>query len=78
MAGAQTGLRERYRDAVATAKRLRWDGAAVERDGKLYFRGTVNATPQKTQIVDAIAAVDGWQREVVVDIQIRPARARIA
>ena len=47
-------LREKYNHAVQTAKSLRMDGAADERDGKLYVNGTVNSEDEKNQIWNAI------------------------
>ena len=44
------GLRDKYNHAVQTAKSLRMDGSADERDGKLYFlyfNGTVNSEDEK-------------------------------
>jgi nucleoid-associated protein YgaU len=70
------GLRDKYSHAVGTAKQLRMDGAAEERDGKLYFNGTVNSEDEKNQIWNALKTVPDWQKEVVADIKVRPAGAR--
>ena len=35
------GLRDKYAHAIQTAKDLRMQGSADERDNKLYFHGTV-------------------------------------
>src|SRR5918996_4554136 len=66
------GLRDKYNHAVQTAKSLRMDGSAEERDGKLYVNGTVNSEDEKNQIWNALKAVPDWQKEVVADIKIRP------
>ena len=58
--------------AVQTAKSLRMDGAAEERDGKLHFKGTVNSEDEKNQIWNAVKTVPDWQKEVVADITVRP------
>jgi nucleoid-associated protein YgaU len=39
-------LRDKYNHAIQTAKGFRMEGAAEERDGKLYFRGTVPTQDQ--------------------------------
>ena len=36
------GLRDKYAYSSQTAKDLRMQGSADERDGKLYFHGTMN------------------------------------
>lgn len=64
------GLRQKYNHAIQTAKSLRMQGAADERDGKLYFNGTVNSESDKNQIWDAIKTVPDWQLEVVADIRV--------
>ena len=64
------GLREKYNHAIQTAKSLRMQGAADERDGKLYFNGTVNSDSEKNQIWDAIKTVPDWQNEIVADITV--------
>jgi nucleoid-associated protein YgaU len=64
-------LREKYNHAVQTAKSLRMDGSADERDGKLYVNGTVNSEDEKNQIWNAIKTVPDWQKEVVADIRVK-------
>ena len=66
------GLRDKYKHAVQTAKQLRMDGAAEEREGKLYFNGTVNSEDEKNQIWNALKTIPDWQKEVVADIKVRP------
>ena len=62
-------LRDKYNHAIQTAKGFRMEGAAEERDGKLYFRGTVQTQDQANKIWDAIKTVPSWQTEVVADIK---------
>ena len=66
------GLRDKYNDAVMTAKNLRMDGSADERDGKLYFHGTVSSEDEKNQIWNALKTVPDWQKDVVADIRVKP------
>lgn len=70
------GLRDKYNHAVQTAKQVRMDGAAEERDGKLHFNGTVNSEDEKNQIWNALKTIPDWQKEVVADIKVRPSSAR--
>ena len=63
------GLRDKYNHAIQTAKGFRMDGAAEERDGKLYFKGTVQSQDEANKIWDAIKTVPTWNQEVVADIQ---------
>jgi nucleoid-associated protein YgaU len=65
------GLRDKYNHAIQTAKQLRMDGSADERDGKLYFHGTVNSDDEKNQIWNALKTVGDWQKDVVADIKVR-------
>jgi nucleoid-associated protein YgaU len=51
------------------------DGAAVEKDGKLHFNGTVNSVDEKNQIWNALKTVSDWQKDVVADIKVRPTAA---
>ena len=66
------GLRDKYNHAVQTAKSLRMDGSADERDGKLHFNGTVNSEDEKNQIWNALKTIPDWQKDVVADIKVRP------
>jgi nucleoid-associated protein YgaU len=69
------GLRDKYSQAVTTAKNLRMDGSADERDGKLYFHGTVNSEDEKNQIWNALKTVPDWKTDIVADIKVAPAGA---
>jgi len=62
-------LREKYNYAIQTAKNLRFQGGAEERDGKLHFNGTVQTQQEANQIWDAIKTIPTWQQEVVADIR---------
>ena len=66
------GLRDKYNHAIQTAKQLRMDGSADERDGKLHFHGTVSSDDEKNQIWNALKTVPDWQKDVVADIKVRP------
>jgi nucleoid-associated protein YgaU len=63
------GLRDKYNHAIQTAKNLRMQGGAEERDGKLHFKGTVNTQDEANKIWDAIKTVPTWSQEIVADIQ---------
>lgn len=62
------GLRDKYAYAVQTAKDLRMQGSADERDGKLHFHGTVGTQAEANKIWDAIKTIPDWSNEVVADI----------
>ena len=63
------GLRDKYAYAIQTAKDMRMQGSADERDGKLYFHGTVNTQAEANKIWDAIKTIPDWRNEIVADIQ---------
>jgi len=63
------GLRDKYSHAILTAKNLRMQGSAEERDGKLYFKGTTQTQEEANQIWDAIKTIPDWRTDVVADIQ---------
>ncbi|HMJ83615.1 MAG TPA: LysM peptidoglycan-binding domain-containing protein [Vicinamibacterales bacterium] len=63
------GLRDKYAYAVQTAKNLRMQGSAEERDGKLYFRGTVSTQEEANKIWDAIKTIADWPKDIVADIK---------
>jgi len=69
------GLRDKYADAIQTAKGFRMQGSADERDGKLHFHGTVETQDQANKIWDAIKTVPSWQSEIVADIKATGASA---
>lgn len=63
-------LRDKYNHAIQTAKQLKFQGAADERDGKLHFHGTVNSQEEANQIWNALKTVPDWQKDVVADIKV--------
>ena len=63
------GLRDKYSYAIQTAKDLRMQGAAEEREGKLYFKGTTQTQEEANKIWDAIKTIPDWKTEIVADIQ---------
>ena len=63
------GLRDKYAHAIATAKG-KFHGGAEEREGKLYWKGTVASEDQKNEIWTAIKTVPDWQKDIVADIQV--------
>jgi nucleoid-associated protein YgaU len=72
------GLREKYNHAIQTAKGFHMDGSAEERDGKLYFKGTVPSQDEANKIWDAIKTVPDWSKEIVADIRATGAGAQAA
>jgi nucleoid-associated protein YgaU len=66
------GLRDKYSQAVTTAKQLGMEGSAEERDGKLHFHGTVKSDDEKNRIWNAIKTVTDWQHEIMADIRVTP------
>jgi len=63
------GLRDKYSHAIQTAKDLRMQGSADEREGKLHFHGTVNTEAESNKIWDAIKTVPDWRNDIVADIK---------
>jgi hypothetical protein len=68
------GLRDKYAHAIQTAKG-KFQGNAEEREGKLYFKGTVGSEADKNLIWDAIKTIPDWQKDVVADIKVTPSAA---
>ena len=62
-------LRDKYAYAIQTAKDVRMQGSADERDGKLYFHGTVGTEVEANRIWDAIKTVPDWRNDIVGDIK---------
>jgi nucleoid-associated protein YgaU len=63
------GLRDKYAYAISTAKG-KFQGGAEERDGKLYWKGTVATEAEKNEIWNAIKTIPDWQKDIVADIQV--------
>lgn len=62
-------LRDKYNAAIQAAKG-HMEGSADEREGKLYFHGTVKTEDEKNRIWNAIKTVPDWRNDVVADIQV--------
>ena len=63
------GMRDMYAYAIQTSKG-KFHGNAEEREGKLYFKGTVATEAEKNEIWTAIKTIPTWQKDVVADIQV--------
>lgn len=63
------GLRDKYAYAIQQAKG-KFNGSAEERDGKLYWKGTVNSEAEANEIWNAIKTIPDWRNEVVADIKV--------
>jgi len=63
------GLRDTYAWAISQAKG-KFDGKAEERDGKLYWTGTVKTEEDKNEIWAAIKTIPSWREDVVADIKV--------
>jgi nucleoid-associated protein YgaU len=68
-------MRQKYDKAIQVAKGLHMQGSAEERNGKLYFTGTVNSEDEKNQIWNAIKTVPDWQTDIIADIRATPSAA---
>jgi nucleoid-associated protein YgaU len=62
-------LRDKYAHAIQTAKG-KFQGSAEERDGKLYWKGTIGSEELKNEIWNAIKTVPDWRNDIVADIQV--------
>jgi len=71
------GLREKYAYAIQTAKG-KFDGSAQEKDGKLYFAGTVKSDADANEIWNAIKTIPDWRTDIVADIKVAPPAAGAA
>ena len=63
------GLRDKYAYAIQQAKG-KFDGSAQERDGKLYFTGSVKTEAEKNELWNAIKTIPEWRDEIVADINV--------
>ena len=63
------GLRDKYAYAIQTAKG-KFDGSAQEKDGKLYFAGTVKSDAEANEIWNAIKTIPDWRTDIVADIKV--------
>jgi LysM repeat protein len=71
-------LRDKYAWAIQTAKKVGMQGSADEKDGKLYFHGTVNSDDQVNEIWNAIKTIPDWRNDIVADIKSSGAAAPAA
>ena len=71
------GLRDKYAYAIQTAKG-KFQGNAEERDGKLYFKGSVATEAEKNELWTAIKTSPDWQKDIVADIQVTGGSAAAA
>ena len=71
-------LRDKYNHAIQVAKGFRMEGSAQERDGKLYFTGTVNSQDEVNKIWDAIKTVPDWRNDVIAEVKVNPNAAKQA
>jgi nucleoid-associated protein YgaU len=71
------GLRDKYAYAISTAKG-KFDGSAEEKEGKLYFKGTVKTEAEANEIWNAIKTIPDWRNDVVADIKVTGAPASAA
>lgn len=63
------GLRDKYAYAIQTAKG-KFDGSAQERDGKLYWSGSVKSEAEANEIWTAIKTIPDWRNDIVADIKV--------
>ena len=68
------GLRDKYAYAIQTAKG-KFYGNAEEKDGKLFFKGTVASEDIKNEIWNAIKTIPDWRDDIVAEITVTPAPA---
>ena len=62
-------LRDTYAYAIQTAKG-KFQGSAEERDGKLYWKGTIASEELKNELWNAIKTIPTWREDIVADIQV--------
>jgi len=67
-------LRGTYAYSVDMAQKLGLS-SIDERDGQLYFKGTVATQEDANKIWDAIKTIPTWSTDVVADIQAKPGAA---
>src|SRR6266853_483740 len=74
----QMSLQGKYISAIQMTKEFYMQGGAEERDGRLYFKGTVDTQEQANKIWDAIKTIPEWRNDVVADIKATRAAAPAA
>ena len=70
-------LRAKYDQAIQTAKRLGFQGAATQEADKLHIKGTVHSEDEKNQIWNAIKAVADWRTDINGEITVVPQPAAV-
>ena len=70
-------LRGKYDWAIQTAKRLGFQGAALQDGDKLNFKGTVKSEEEKNEIWLAIKTIPDWRTDINADIQVVPQPAAV-
>jgi nucleoid-associated protein YgaU len=68
-------LKDMYAWAIKVSQG-KFHGTTEERDGKLYFNGTVATEADKNAIWDAIKTIPAWKNEIVADIRVTGAPAQ--
>jgi nucleoid-associated protein YgaU len=63
-------LRSKYDNAIQTAKKLGFQGAATQEGEKLHFKGTVKSEDEKNQIWNAIKTIGDWRNDINAEIQV--------
>ena len=69
-------LRRKYTRAINIAKNVGLTGFIGERDGRLFFKGSVGTQDHAARIWSAIKDVPSWRYEVIADIQVHAFDAR--
>jgi hypothetical protein len=69
------GLRDKYAWAISQAKG-KFDGKAEERDGKLYWTGTVKSEQEANEIWMAIKTIPEVRRYAECDRQVSARQCR--
>jgi nucleoid-associated protein YgaU len=62
-------LKDMYQYAVQTAAG-KFHGTTEEKDGKLYWKGTVGSDAEKNEIWNAFKTIPTWQNDIVADIRV--------
>jgi nucleoid-associated protein YgaU len=62
-------LKDMYAYAMKVSKDT-FHGTTEERNGKLYFNGTVATEAQKNDIWNAIKTIPTWRDDIVADIKV--------
>ena len=68
-------MRDTYAYAIQTAKG-KFHGSAEEREGHLFFKGTVATEAEKNEIWNAIKTIPTWRNDIVADIQVTGGQAQ--